>query len=200
MKNRNAPIAGASCADPAAAGRWHIVHTAPRMERMAARLLLKAGFTVHYPHFEAPVRHARRMVLDLRPLYPRYLFAAVRPGQSIWDIDHTPGVQSVVYRGADPILVPADVIEMEAARTDENGRLSEREVERLGLPTQSKAAFRHRFQPGEMVRLARGPFADFLGTVAALDDGATLRIWIRVFGRSASVRVAEADLVSEPVG
>lgn len=195
MKNRNTPIEGASCADPAAAGRWHIVHTKPGVERVAAKVLMEADFVVHYPHYQRSIRHAGQRTLALVPLYPRYLFVAVQPGQPLAAINSAPGVSTVVYRGQDPIEVPVPVMQSEVQRTDINGRVTTAELRRLGLVRPSKHG--HRFVVGQKVQFARGPFEGFCGIVASLDKSDGLRIWLGLFGRTDSVPVqaVEADLV-----
>lgn len=192
MKNWNSPIEGASCADPASAGRWHIVHTNANAERMATELLMEAGITVHFPHYEVRRRHGRRVTEKMAPLYPRYLFAALRPGQAIYDINHTIGVSTVVYRGPKPLEVPVEVMRAECDRTDQDGKLTMSELRRLGLALPGR--YEHRFEVGQRVRMVRGPFEGLKGVVAQLDKRDAIRIWLDVLGREVPVVAVEEDL------
>ncbi|BBK37704.1 hypothetical protein STAQ_27820 [Allostella sp. ATCC 35155] len=196
MRNTNRPIEGASCRTPEVAGRWHIVHTNANAERLAAELLMEAGITVHYPHYEVRRRHGRRTVERMAPLYPRYLFAALRPGQAVYDVNHTIGVATVVCRGPQPIEVPTEVMQAEVERTDENGRLTMDELRRLGLALPGK--YEHRLRVGQRVRMARGPFEGLAGVVAQLDKRDAIRIWLDVLGREVPVVAVEDDVDQHP--
>lgn len=182
-------------------GPWFIVHTVARAEWMAHRALRQTGIHTFYPHFPGTVRHARRCIGVLLPLYPRYLFAQLPLGRSLAEVNRAPGVSTVVYRGPEPLEVPPLVMESEFRRADEKGRLLPEELIRLGLAPSEQRRYEHQFRPGQAVRFGRGPFADLCGVVARLDSNDALRVWLRVFGREVEVGAVEGDLsADEPVG
>ena len=63
--------------------RWYVVRSQPHAERRARENLERQGFDVWLPLCRRRRRHARKMEIVLRPLFPRYLFASI-------DLETTP--------------------------------------------------------------------------------------------------------------
>ena len=92
---------------------WVLLYTKPYAETWADANLRRQGFLTLLP------RVRRRG--GFAPLFPRYLFAAHRPGQSTSPLRSTRGVLYVVQCGDHAARVPPGVIEQVRARMDAEG-------------------------------------------------------------------------------
>ena len=151
---------------------WYAVHTNARKEPLVDRLLKRQGFDTLFLHFTAVVKHAKKTHQVIRPYFNRYIFAGVNSGQALWDINHTIGVSTIVYRGDEPLKIPAPVIEELRARGNTKGLVK--------LAPEQIAGYRKRFRQGEQVRISDGPLAGLLAVVA-LDKGHEVRVWLEMF-------------------
>ena len=57
--------------------RWYVVQTQVNGELKAAQNLMRQGFEVYLPCYLKRRRHARKIDLVSKPLFPRYLFVAI---------------------------------------------------------------------------------------------------------------------------
>lgn len=162
--------------------RWHAVHTNARAEWLAKSRLEEQAYAVFYPHFLGTVRHARKVIGVIKPYFPRYLFVGVRPDQSLYAVNKTMGVSTVVYIGDVPLEVPGPVMAELRSRGDEDGRVAMEEGRRKARPA-----------VGSRVSLA-GPLEGFVAQVAEIDGGDHVRVWVQMFGRLVEARVSDADL------
>ena len=53
---------------------WIVAHCHANAENKAEVHLTRQGFEVYFPKIQTTRRHARRIELVVRPLFPRYLF------------------------------------------------------------------------------------------------------------------------------
>jgi len=153
--------------------RWYLVNTLARGEWLAHRELRAGGYATLYLHFRGTVRHANRVLGVLKPLFPRYLFVGLQPGQSLYTVNKTRGVATVVYLGGQAVEVPAEVIAEQARRGDASGL----------VPSDQVPAERQQRQPyneGERVKFVAGPWQGF-GGIVHLDDGEKVALWVEAF-------------------
>ena len=64
----------------AAGPRWYVVQTQANAEHKAVAHLGRQGFTTYLPRYLKRRRHARRVDIVPRPLFPRYLFVSIDVG------------------------------------------------------------------------------------------------------------------------
>lgn len=160
--------------------RWYVVRTQPQAERRARENLERQGYEAWLPLHRRRRRHARKVEVVLRPLFPRYLFVAVDLETTPWrPMLSTFGVASVIQGPEGPVPVPDPVIEGLRARTDEAGVI---EIE----PTA--------FRGGARVRITSGPFADLEGIFEARSDAERVAILLSLMGRAVRVMVSEGDI------
>ena len=122
---------------------WYVVYTKPQKELQVASLLEdRQKLTVYLPE----VYQTYRGQVQLRPLFPRYLFVQMDLAEKESSVvNHTPGVVRMVSLEDKPLPLNDSVIQ---AIREEVDRLNESG----GLPTEH-------FSEGETVRLRSGPLA-----------------------------------------
>lgn len=147
---------------------WFAVLTKPRAEATANRFLREIGCETLYLHYRDTVRHARRINEVLKPYFPRYLFAS---GASLYQINNTPGVATMVYFAGEALPVPDPVMDELRSRGDDAGLVDLQPDEREA---------RRRYEKGEIVRINGGPFEGLFGSVG-LDTGKAVQVWIDLF-------------------
>lgn len=155
---------------------WYAVYCQPFKERQTAMALEKRlGLTTYLPE----VRRRHYGCIRLVPLFPRYIFVranllAISP----YRINTTPGVFRLV--GFDSIAQPIPAAIIEALR---------QQVDDLNL---QGGLTGHAFQPGDAVRLRKGPFQGLEAVfVGAMRPGDRVRILLDFLG---NLRQTEVDV------
>jgi transcriptional antiterminator NusG len=112
-----------------------------------------------------------------RKFYPGYVFVEMEMNDETWHlVKYTDRVLGFIGGTADK---PAPMTPREA--TDMLSR-----VQSVGDKPKPKTVF----EPGEMVRVADGPFADFDGVVEEVDyEKSRLKVAVMIFGRSTPVEL-----------
>jgi transcriptional antiterminator RfaH len=159
--------------------RWYVVRTQPNAEMRAAEHLARQEFGVYLPTHLRRRRHARRVETVRRPLFSRYLFVELDAGARWRAILSTVGVADLIRAGDAPMPVPAAVVETLRAN------------ERAGAFDETGAA---RLAPGQRVRVLAGPFADFVGRIAALADTERVYVLLDFLGREVRAKLAADTL------
>lgn len=160
--------------------RWYVVHTHPQAEERAVHHLQFQGFSVYLPRFRAERRHARKVEIVERPLFPRYLFIDMDVEQTRWrSIRGTFGVRDLVSRGDRPAPVPMGVVEEIRRREGEDGLI------KLPIPS---------FQTGERVQVTDGALAEQIGVVLAMPDHQRVILLLGMLGREVQVTVPATSL------
>jgi transcriptional antiterminator RfaH len=159
---------------------WYAVYTQPHAEQKALEHLLRQGYPAYLPRYRTKVSHARRREIVLRPLFPRYLFAAVDRSTMPWrPILSTIGVTDIVRAGGEPAPVPDEIVTTirERAETGAFDRLQSRQALRLG----------------ELVRVTAGAFEDMVGRLVELRDQDRVVVLLDLLGRAVPAQLrAEA--------
>jgi transcriptional antiterminator RfaH len=168
--------------------RWYAVHARPEQgsEERAKLNLDRQGYETFYPFELRMIKRNRREIEVRRPYFPRYLFVGVTPQLSIYPVDNTFGVSTVVRRGYLPFEIPWNVVSALRSRATDEGLMLQPKLPEIPL---------HRI--GEIVRVLNGPFAGFMAEVARVDDCKEIQIFIDLFGRRTLARVNHGD-VSAP--
>jgi len=122
---------------------WYVVFAKPQKELQIVSLLeAQSDMTVYLPE----VYQTYRGKVQLRPLFPRYLFVQMNLDQmALSKVNYTPGVIRVVAFDEQPLPLKDEVIQ---AIIEEVERLNARG----GLPAKH-------FDKNEVIRLKSGPLA-----------------------------------------
>lgn len=154
--------------------RWYAASTALHREFFAAEQLAAQEFRVFLPAMRRMVRHARKVSEVRRAFFPGYLFVSLEPGRQPWrSVNSTRGVRRLVGSAERPAPVPPGFVEEMMARTDSDGLLSL--ADRLAV--------------GDRVRIAQGPFAEFVGVVSQLPEDDRVRVLLDVMAGGAPVNL-----------
>ena len=174
-------------------GRWYVVHTYAGYEnkvksnlqsRISSMNMEDRIFEVVIPlQDELELKNGKRQVVS-RKVYPGYLLVRMQLDDDSWYVvRNTPGVTGFVGLGARPTP------------------LSRREVENIlvvkpeGTGPAKKTRPRLEYEVGESVRVREGPFADFSGTIAEInEDQLKLKVLVNIFGRETPVEFEFAQV------
>ena len=152
--------------------RWYVVQTQPHAETRAFANLKRQGFDVFCPRVRKTVRHARTLKHVLAPLFPGYVFIKLDISCEPWrSVNGTFGVVRLITQRDTPLPVLRGVVEAMQRRMCDDGAID----------------WSHSFTVGQLVRIADGPLADFVGTLEQLDASGRVRVLLELLGRSVSV-------------
>ena len=141
--------------------QWHLVQFKPNSHLLAAGNLQRQGFETFLPLQEITRLKTSRFTVNLRPLFPGYMFVGVALNAAPWrTINSTIGVSRLVSFANNYKPLPLNLISGLMLRCDDGGKL---------LPPKTLNA-------GESVEVVKGPFANFVATVEKID--AQQRVWV----------------------
>jgi len=157
---------------------WYVARTKPGKENHAAAVLTQRGVEVYLPilHKRKP-RPGRR---NWEPLFACYLFAKLEIPSNQWLAARSaPDIMYFLGPGTQPIALPDGFIDALTERLELANR-------RGGPP---------RFQPGDRVVIADGPF-QFMEAVfdRSLSASGRSRVLVHILNRLVSVELSEARL------
>lgn len=171
--------------------RWYAVVCTPRMEKVAAAGLKRQGFIFYYPFIRVrksvkrAFSKAKRVHVEELPYYPGYLFVALRdsrPGESIYRVNKTNGVSTVVYAGGEPLEIPAYVMDEIMKKGDE-----------AGLVGSVDLVSRKPFEKDDRVQFLNGPLSGLIATVS-VDAGNKIKVWCESLKDVTEIIVAPEDV------
>ena len=170
-------------------GRWYVVHTYSGYENkvrsnmgnvVASRGIEDRVFEVVIPMEDVVEFKGGKKVTVQKKVFPGYLLVRCDLDDDTWGaIRNTPGVTGFVGPGTKPTP------------------LSRREVENIlqvkveGAETSPKRSRpRLEYEVDETVRVKEGPFADFSGQIAEInEDQLKLKVLVNIFGRETPVEL-----------
>jgi transcriptional antiterminator RfaH len=142
---------------------WFVAATQAGKEDLASRHLRNQGFRVFAPRRPRTVRHARRVLTLLGPLFPGYIFVSFDRSAAAWrSINGTIGVRHLIAAGDSPVPLPREFVTGLAALADADGVVS----------------FASELKVGGSVRLMSGPFAERIGELESLDSKGRVRVML----------------------
>ncbi len=165
--------------------RWYIVHALSNFEKKVADSIkeqaAQRGWSEKFDEILVPtekvieVRRGRKVETE-RKLFPGYVMVRMDLNDQIYHlIKNTPKVTG--FLGSDNKPMPIS--------DSEADRIRNQVVDAAERP---KSAIR--FEIGENVRVADGPFASFNGVVEEVDEGRSrLKVAVSIFGRATPVEL-----------
>ncbi len=120
------------------------------------------------------VKNGKKKITE-RSIYPGYVFALMDLDTDLWQkIQSLPKVSRFIGESKKPTPI------------------SEEDVKKILEKAEKKGAPKPKisYEPGEMVRIAEGPFANFTGVVEEYDmEHGKLKLNVSIFGRSTPVEI-----------
>jgi transcriptional antiterminator NusG len=175
-------------------GQWFVVHTYAGYEnkvksnlesRIASMNMEERIFEVVIPVEDVIEFKGGKKQVVSKKVFPGYLLVRMDLDDDSWYVvRNTPGVTGFVGLGARPTP------------------LSRREVENIlqvktgdEVEGAKKTRPRLEYEVGESVRVKEGPFADFTGTIAEInEDQLKLKVLVNIFGRETPVELEFAQV------
>jgi transcriptional antiterminator NusG len=170
-------------------GRWYVVHTYAGYEnKVKSNLHSRAVsmnmedriYEVVIPMEDVVEFKGGKKVVVQKKVFPGYLLCRCELDDDSWSvIRNTPGVTGFVGPGTKP--TPLSRREVES--------ILQVKVEGVETPTKrSRPRLEH--EVGETVRVKEGPFADFSGQIAEInEDQLKLKVLVNIFGRETPVEL-----------
>ena len=171
-------------------GSWYVVHTYAGYEnkvksnlesRIASMNMEDRIFECVIPMEDVIEFKGGKRVTVQRKVFPGYLLVRCDLDDDSWRVvRNTPGVTGFVGLGAKPTPLSRKEVEniLQVQPTGTDGAAK-------------KARHRPMFEVGESVRVREGPFADFTGTIADInDDHMKLKVLVNIFGRETPVELS----------
>ena len=169
-------------------GKWYVVHTYAGYEnrvksnlesRINSMNMEERIYEVVIPMEDvAEVKGGKRVVVQ-RKIFPGYLLCRCELDDDSWAVIRmTPGVTGFVGPGTKPTPLSRDEVETFLQVRDES------------TPGHKPTRPRLEYEVGESVRVKEGPFADFSGQIAEInEDQLKLKVLVNIFGRETPVEL-----------
>ncbi len=158
---------------------WVCIYSAPRREAVAAVNLKNEGYEVYFPTYLREIKHARHKSVEVRPLFPRYLFArSADAGLPLQAMRRVSGVISLVG-GQYPTRVPDSIINYLRSAEGDDHHI------RFGSD---------RFSSGDRVQILEGPFAGLEGVFMEPSDMRRALILVEFLGGLQRVKISAHGL------
>jgi transcriptional antiterminator NusG len=175
-------------------GQWFVVHTYAGYEnkvksnlesRIASMNMEERIFEVVIPVEDViEFKNGKKQVVS-KKVFPGYLLVRMDLDDDSWYVvRNTPGVTGFVGLGARPTPLSRREVEgILQVKTGEEGESTKKSRPRL------------EYEVGESVRVREGPFADFTGTIAEInEDQLKLKVLVNIFGRETPVELEFAQV------
>jgi transcriptional antiterminator NusG len=175
-------------------GQWFVIHSYSGYEkkvksnlesRIASMNMEETIYEVVIPEEDVVELKNGRKVTVTKKMFPGYLLVRCELDDDSWFvIRNTPGVTGFVGSGAKPTPL---------RRKDVENFLQVPEEGEAGEPKKSRP--KSAYETGESVRVKEGPFADFTGTIAEInEDQLKLKVLVNIFGRETPVELDFAQV------
>ncbi len=175
-------------------GQWFVIHSYSGYEkkvksnlesRIASMNMEDRIYEVVIPEEDVVELKNGRKVTVTKKMFPGYLLVRCELDDDSWYVvRNTPGVTGFVGSGAKPTPLRRKDVE----------NFLQVPVEGVeGEPKKSRP--KSAYETGESVRVKEGPFADFTGTIAEInEDQLKLKVLVNIFGRETPVELDFAQV------
>lgn len=178
-------------------GQWYVIHSYAGYEnkvksnlesRIASMNMEERIFEVVIPMEDVVEFKNGKKVVVSKKVFPGYLLVRVDLDDDSWYVvRNTPGVTGFVGLGARPTPLKRkeveDILQVKAEEGEVAAGTGKRRPRGL------------EYEIGESVRVKEGPFADFTGTIAEInEDQLKLKVLVNIFGRETPVELDFAQV------
>lgn len=178
-------------------GDWFVVHTQSGYEnkvksnvqsRISSMGMEDSIFEVVIPMEDVIDFKGGKKVVVQRKVYPGYLYLRCFLDERSWDvIRNTPGVTGFVGGSGKPLPLSRSDVEAALSQPDE-----------VGGTAAAKQRPRLEYEVGDSVRVRQGPFADFSGQIADInEDQLKVKVLVNIFGRETPVELEFSEIAKQ---
>lgn len=164
---------------------WYVVHTQAGMENKARENILSSARAddmedritqVLIPTEEVVEIRDGKRTISTQKMFPNYVIVEMDYDEETWSlIKNTPGITGFVGPGRKPIALSEDEVQNIMAHMNE---------------TEDKPRQKIVFETGETVKVIDGPFYNFTGYVAEInEERGRLKVMVDILGRSTPVEL-----------
>ena len=158
---------------------WYLAQLKPNCASIAQRNLARQGFETFLPLERTTQRKGGQLVEVKRPYFAGYLFVGIKTGAAPWSAIHsTLGIARLVRFGSTPAHVPTELVSELRGACDAECCVTTHVA----------------LEKGDDVRIAAGPFSDFIGQVEQLAPDKRAWVLLDVMGKATRVSIPSADL------
>jgi len=172
-------------------GQWFVVHTYAGYEnkvksnlesRIQSMNMEERIYEVVIPMEDVIEFKGGKKVVVQKKVFPGYLLVRLELDDDSWHVVRdTPGVTGFVGLGSKPTPL---------SRREVEDILQVKQEAAPGTSAAKKTRPRLEFEEGETVRVREGPFADFSGQIAEInEDQLKLKVLVNIFGRETPVEL-----------
>jgi len=159
--------------------QWYVVQTKPGNERRVETHLFNQEMEVFLPLYETFQYSSGKMVQNIKPLFPNYLFAKLDLNVHYYKVKWTRGVNKILGNGNGPVPISETVIQtiMERRGADNLVKLDER------------------LKKGDIVQITSGPFKDLMGIFEKrMSGGERSKVLLSLIGVDVPVRISRLQI------
>lgn len=162
---------------------WFVIHTYAGYEnkvknnlesRISSMDMEGKIFDIIIPVEDVVEIKGRKKTISQKRVFPGYILVQMYLDDDSWFVvRNTPGVTGFVGAGAKPTPLSKDEVD--------------RILRKVGF---EKPKPKTEFEEGQSVRVVKGPFVDFSGTISEIDvDKGKMKVHISIFGRETPVEL-----------
>lgn len=162
---------------------WYVIHTYAGYEnkvkanlenRITSMSMEGKIFDIVIPMEDVVEIKGGKKIISQKKVFPGYILVQMKLDDDSWFVvRNTPGVTGFVGSGAKP--TPLNQSEVDKI------------LHRVGF---EKPKPKMEFDVGQSVRVVKGPFVDFSGTISEIDvDRGKMKVFISIFGRETPVEL-----------
>ncbi len=154
---------------------WYLVQSKPRNEARALENLVRQGYETYLPLMEVERLQRGKLLKQMEPLFPRYLFLHLEEGNDNWGpIRSTLGIAGLVRFGQAYAVVSNEVMEAVRERTQDIRKTL--------------------FESGDNIRVVSGPLLGLEGVFEIADGEQRSFVLLEFMQKQQRVSVSTADL------
>ena len=161
--------------------KWYLIRTKPNAHLTASSNLMNQKFEVFLPLMLKTTKQAGKFVNKKVPFFPSYLFIGSKTDQMSWNsINSTRGVACAVTLDGKYRAISNSIIEQLREKFDKEGVLQRSDQVKIG----------------DLVKINRGPFANFICEVQKINDRQRICVLIEMLQQKTTTSIL-SDSVSK---
>ena len=158
---------------------WFLINTKPNAHTLARENLIRQGFEVFLPLMIKTFTKSGKFLTKTVPLFPGYLFMGSKLSGIPWkSINATRGVAKAVTLDGSYRPVNGNIIDGIKSRCDKQSVLKSTDM----------------ISPGDLIKIERGPFTDFICSVEKITDDERVWVLMEILNQRTRIKVASGDL------